>query len=108
MLDSCCSLNSFRPMSKTFPPTLDTCSGLCEIHTIALPFSLSALMTASTLSVVSGSKALVGSSNNNTSGCKASVMASMARCFCPPDNSDHAWPKHSAGRARSLATCPRS
>lgn len=44
------------------------------------------LMTASTPSTISGSRAEVGSSNTSSSGSMAIARAMATRCCCPPDS----------------------
>jgi len=43
-------------------------------------------MTSKTSPTISGSSALVGSSNNNTSGSIHKARAIATRCFCPPES----------------------
>ena len=51
-----------------------------------MPSSASDVMTASTSLIISGSSALVGSSNSITFGFIASDRAIATRCCCPPDS----------------------
>ena len=54
--------------------------------TIVIPSPASDVITASTSLTISGSRALVGSSNNITLGCMARDRAMATRCCWPPDN----------------------
>ena len=65
-----------------------------------MPSAASCFMTASTSPTISGSRALVGSSNSMTSGSIQSARTMAIRCFCPPDSWDGYAPARSARPTR--------
>ena len=54
--------------------------------TIVMPPRASSFISSSTSPTISGSSALVGSSNSSTSGFMASARTMAMRCFCPPES----------------------
>jgi hypothetical protein len=52
----------------------------CVTTTMVMPSLANAVITSSTSFTISGSSALVGSSNNITLGCIANALAMAARC----------------------------
>ena len=58
----------------------------CVTTSIVRPLAASSRITPSTSPTISGSSALVGSSNSRTSGSIAKARAMATRCFCPPDS----------------------
>ena len=57
----------------------------CVTTSMVMPPRASSRMTDSTSPTISGSSALVGSSNRSTSGSMASARAMATRCFWPPE-----------------------
>ena len=58
----------------------------CVTHTMVMPSRASPFITCNTSPTISGSNALVGSSNSITGGFMASARAIATRCCWPPDN----------------------
>ena len=54
--------------------------------TIVMPCFARSIMTSRTSPIISGSRALVGSSKSMTSGRMASARAMATRCCCPPES----------------------
>ncbi len=54
--------------------------------TMVIPSRANPFMTSSTSPTISGSRALVGSSNNMMRGCMASARAMATRCCWPPES----------------------
>ena len=66
-----------------------TTSISCVMSSTVSPSSeLTVLMSSRMDRVVSGSRALVASSESSTVGLLANARAIPTRCFCPPDSSD--------------------
>ena len=57
----------------------------CVTQTMVMPSLARPFITCSTSPTISGSSALVGSSNSITGGCSASARAIATRCCWPPD-----------------------
>ncbi|MNH00246.1 hypothetical protein D3C79_594340 [compost metagenome] len=56
--------------------------------TMVMPSRASPFITSSTSPTISGSRALVGSSNSMMRGCMASARAMATRCCWPPESWD--------------------
>ena len=71
--------------------------------TMVMPSRASCWITSSTSCTISGSSALVGSSNSITSGCMASARAMATRCCWPPESwMGYAPPRSPSPRAPAL------
>ncbi len=70
----------------------------CVTIIMVMPSLASACITLSTSPTISGSSALVGSSNSIMSGCMHNARAMATRCFCPPESC--------AGNAYALSASP--
>ncbi|CFP62824.1 Protein of uncharacterised function (DUF1602) [Bordetella pertussis] len=58
----------------------------CVTQTMVMPSRASDFITCSTSPTISGSSALVGSSNSMMGGLSASARAMATRCCWPPDS----------------------
>ena len=70
---------------------------------MVMPLSARFFITSSTSPIISGSRALVGSSKSITSGSIISERTMAMRCFCPPES----WLGYASARSAS-PTRPRS